>query len=452
MTGTVINVVGGGLAGCEAAWRAASRGVRCVLWEMKPVKFSPAHRSPDLAELVCSNSFRASSTDNAVGLLKEEMRRLGSVVMDAAARTAVPAGKALAVDRERFSRLVTETVEAHPLIEVRREELTGWPETPDPVVMSPGPLASEPATELLGAATGKDSLSFYDALAPIVTSESLDMTKVFSQDRYGPEGGGDYLNAPLEKAEFLAFLDALVEADRTAARSFEDEKYFEGCLPIEVMATRGPRTLTFGPMKPVGLTDPRTGRRPYAAVQLRRENLEGTLWNIVGFQTRLTRPAQDKVFRMIPGLERCEFARYGAIHRNTFLSAPDVLDPWQRLLPRPSVFMAGQISGVEGYVESAAQGLWAGENAARTVLGIPLSMPPRASALGSLVSHLRPEGRGGPFAPSNVNFGLFPALPKRLPRSESAANRRRESASLRAEAALASWTPLKEDANHVFTW
>jgi methylenetetrahydrofolate--tRNA-(uracil-5-)-methyltransferase len=411
---------------------------------MKPRKFSPAHRSPDLAELVCSNSFRASSPENAVGLLKEEMRRLGSLVMAAADLTAVPAGKALAVDRDRFSRLVTEKIGAHPLIEVRREELQGWPATGLPAVMAPGPLASEAAVELLCEATGRGNLSFYDALAPIVTAESLDMSKIFAQDRYGPEGGGDYLNAPLEKREFLEFLDALKAADRTTPRPFESEKYFEGCLPIEVMAERGPKTLTFGPMKPVGLTDPRTGRKPFAAVQLRRENLEGTLWNIVGFQTRLSRPAQDCVFRMIPGLERCEFARYGAIHRNTFLDAPEVLDPWQRLIPRPGVFMAGQISGVEGYVESAAHGLWAGENAARSVLGIPLTMPPRASALGSLVSHLRPEGRGGAFAPSNVNFGLFPALPERFHKQEAAARR--------VEAARASWTPITEDANHVFSW
>jgi methylenetetrahydrofolate--tRNA-(uracil-5-)-methyltransferase len=413
---------------------------------MKPHRFSPAHRSPDLAELVCSNSFRASSPENAVGLLKEEMRRLGSLVMLAADATAVPAGKALAVDRERFSRLVTETVAAHPLIEVRREELTAWPEGDAPMVMAPGPLASEAAVEMLASATGAENLSFYDALAPIVTAESLDMSRIFAQDRYGPEGGGDYLNAPFDKREFEAFLEALGEADRAVPRPFEDEKYFEGCLPIEVMASRGPKTLIFGPMKPVGLTVPGTGARPYAAAQLRRENLEGTLWNIVGFQTRLTRPAQEKVFRMIPGLGNCEFARYGAIHRNTFLAAPAVLDPWQRLLARPGVFMAGQISGVEGYVESAAQGLWAGENAFRALAGIPLTLPPRESALGSLVSHLRPEGRKGPFAPSNVNFGLFPSLPERLPKNK------KEAASRRVEAARASWKPLKEDANHVFSW
>jgi methylenetetrahydrofolate--tRNA-(uracil-5-)-methyltransferase len=372
------------------------------------------------------------------------MRRLGSLVMAAADLTAVPAGGALAVDRELFSGEVTARVASHPLIELRREELEAWPEGPGPVVMAPGPLASEAACELLRSETGSGGLSFYDALAPIVTRDSLDMSRVFAQDRYGPEGGGDHLNAPLNKGEFLAFLEALTEADRSAARPFEDERYFEGCLPIEVMAARGPRTLAFGPMKPVGLTDPATGRRPYAAVQLRRENLAGTLWNIVGFQTRLTRPAQERVFRTIPGLGRCEFARYGAIHRNTFLSAPEVLDRFQRLAQRPGVFVAGQISGVEGYVESAAHGIWAGENAARAVLGAPLSMPPRESALGSLVSHLRPEGRKGPFAPSNVNFGLFPPPPERLPKKQAAARR--------MEAALASWAPLAKDPCSVFVW
>jgi methylenetetrahydrofolate--tRNA-(uracil-5-)-methyltransferase len=411
---------------------------------MKPHRFSPAHRSPDLAELVCSNSFRAASPENAVGLLKEELRNLGSLVMRAADLTAVPAGRALAVDRALFSSRVTEAVEAHPLIELRREEFLAWPDGEAPLVLAPGPLASEAAVELLQGATGAGNLSFYDALAPIVTAESLDMSKIFAQDRYGPEGGGDHLNAPLEKDEFLAFLAALTEADRSAPRPFEDESYFEGCLPVEVMAARGPRTLLFGPMKPVGLVSPLTGRRPYAVVQLRRENLAGTLWNIVGFQTRLTRPAQERVFRLIPGLGNCEFARYGAIHRNTFLAAPEVLDPFQRLLPRPAVFMAGQISGVEGYVESAAQGLWAGENAARAVLGAPLSLPPRASALGSLLSHLRHGGRKGAFAPSNVNFGLFPPLPERLPKKEAALRR--------IEAARASWLPFKEDPFHVESW
>ncbi|MDR3153214.1 MAG: methylenetetrahydrofolate--tRNA-(uracil(54)-C(5))-methyltransferase (FADH(2)-oxidizing) TrmFO [Deltaproteobacteria bacterium] len=440
----VLQVAGGGLAGCEAAWRAASRGIPVILWEMKPDRFSPAHKSPDLAELVCSNSFRAASPENAVGLLKEEMRSLGSVIMRAADANSVPAGRALAVDRVLFSRAVTSLVEGHPLIEVRRKEFSRWPAVKGPLVLAPGPLASEAATGLIAAETGSGGLSFYDALAPIVTGESLDRSRIFARDRYQEEGEGDHLTAFFEKEDFLAFHAALTEADRAAARPFEDESYFEGCLPIEVMAARGPRTLAFGPMKPVGLVSPLTGRRPYAAVQLRRENLAGTLWNIVGFQTRLTRGAQEKVFRMIPGLERCEFARYGAIHRNTYLAAPEALDPFQRLLGRPEAFMAGQITGVEGYVESAAQGIWAGENAARAMLGIPLTMPPRASALGSLISHLRPEGRRGPFAPSNVNFGLFPPPPGRLPKKEAAR--------LRLEAARASWAPFRENENHAAIW
>ncbi|MDR1165249.1 MAG: methylenetetrahydrofolate--tRNA-(uracil(54)-C(5))-methyltransferase (FADH(2)-oxidizing) TrmFO [Deltaproteobacteria bacterium] len=411
-----LHIIGGGLAGCEAAWRAAAHRVPAIIWEMKPLNFSPAHQNPDLAELVCSNSLRSSDPQNAVGLLKEELRNLGSIVMEAADLTQVPAGKALAVDREKFSREITRRIESSPYLTVKRKESADLsPPDGAVAVVAAGPLASARLTEELQKLTGAANLSFYDALAPIVTRESLDLDRLFLANRYG-EGEGDYLNAPFEKDEFLKFYEALQREDALSPRPFEDPRFFEGCLPIEVMAARGQRVLTFGPMKPVGLTDPRSGRRPYAVAQLRRENLQGSLWNIVGFQTRLPRGAQERVFRLIPGLARASFARYGAIHRNTYLEAPQVLDPYQRLLARPSVFMAGQISGVEGYVESAAQGLVAGENAARAVKGLPLVIPPRETALGALLGHLLP--RKGPFSPSNVNFGLFPAPPPETPRAQ----------------------------------
>ncbi len=415
-----LDIIGGGLAGCEAAWRAAGQGVAVRLWEMKPHRFSPAHRLEGLAELVCSNSLRAAGPENAVGLLKEEMRLLGSLVMAAADQTRVPAGGALAVDRELFSQTVTKTVESHPLIEVRRSEVTTWPDGDAPVVVAAGPLASEALAGLVSQVTGAPNLHFYDALAPIVTFDSLDLSRVYAANRYQDQaaGGGDYLNCPMDRDRFQVFWQTLLAADETAARSFEDRRFFEGCLPIEVMARRGPRTLTFGPLKPVGLDDPRTGRRPYAVVQLRRENQAGTLWNLVGFQTRLTRPAQEQVFRLIPGLEKAEFARFGAIHRNTYLDAPRALDEYQRIADHPRFWVAGQMSGVEGYVESAAQGLWVGENAARTVLGRPLVTPPASTALGALLGHLTDVGDGKrDFAPSNINYGLFSPPPPDVPKS-----------------------------------
>lgn len=418
-----VEIIGGGLAGCEAAWRAAGHGVRVRLWEMKPHRFSPAHHLEDLAELVCSNSLRAARPENAVGLLKEEMRQFGSLVMTAADLTRVPAGGALAVDRVQFSREITRAVGENPLIEVVRSEVTSWPEGPAPVVAAAGPLASEALVGMIGQLIESPNLHFYDALAPIIEHDSLDMNKIYAANRYeeGGEGEGDYLNCPLGRDEFDRFLTALVEADQVAPRAFEERRYFEGCLPIEVMAARGPRTLTFGPMKPVGLDDPATGRRPYAVVQLRRENRAGTLWNMVGFQTRLTRPAQDSVFRLIPGLERAAFARYGAIHRNTYLDAPRVLDEFQR--PHGAggrIFVAGQLSGVEGYVESAAHGLWVGENVARQVRGLPLINPPRTTALGALIGHLTESGPRRDFSPSNVNFGLFDPPPPEVPRRQRA--------------------------------
>jgi methylenetetrahydrofolate--tRNA-(uracil-5-)-methyltransferase len=385
---------------------------------MKPSRYSPAHKSPDLAELVCSNSFRAKDPYNAVGLLKEEMQRLGSIVMEAALLTQVPAGGALAVDRTLFSRKVTEKLEQRGNIEIRRQEFTSLPTGTAPLVLSPGPLASDAIVSIVTKLTGAQNLSFYDALAPIVSYDSLDHSRLFAQDRYGAPGG-DYLNAPMDKEEFYIFYDALMEADKVKPRPFEEKRFFEGCLPIEVMAHRGIKTLTYGPMKPVGLTDPKTGRRPFAAVQLRRENKSGTSWNLVGFQTRLTRPAQEKVLRLIPGFQKAEFLRYGAIHRNSYLDAPKVLDPYQRLLASPNIFIAGQFSGVEGYVESAAQGILAGENAARALTGRKLLSPPRTTALGSLVSHLEAVAKGQPFSPSNINFGLFPPPPSHLTRHQT---------------------------------
>ncbi len=416
----MLDIIGGGLAGCEAAWRVASLGVPVRLWEMKPTRFSPAHSSPNLAELVCSNSLRAADPASAVGLLKEEMAALGSLVMTAALKTQVPAGGALAVDRELFSREITTAIETHPLIELRREEIKSWPQGSDPVVVAAGPLASEPLTDLLQDLLGKPQLNFYDALAPIVTAESLDHNIIYAANRYQDAAdGGDYLNCPLTKDEFQTFWEALVAADKVEPRAFEDQRYFEGCLPIEVMASRGPHTLTFGPMKPVGLENPKDGRRPYAVVQLRLENASGTLWNMVGFQTRLTRPAQKEVFRLIPGLANVEFARYGALHRNSYLEAPTALDEFQRLIGHERFFVAGQISGVEGYVESAAHGLWVGELAARQIQNRPLITPPPSTAMGAMLSHLRLAPRRGPFAPSNINFGLFsPPPPNNIAKKE----------------------------------
>ena len=432
MIGERVMVIGGGLAGCEAAWRLARAGVGVDLFEMKPVKFSPAHTSPHLAELVCSNSLRSNEIESAVGLLKEEMRRLGSLIMEAADFCQVPAGKALAVDRERFAAFITARIEARSEVRLYREEVT----TLDPerlTVLAAGPLASEPLAEALAGLIGAEHLHFYDAISPIVTAESIDPARVFQQSRYDETGEGDYLNCPLSQEEYGRFLEALGTADRVEPRAFEDQRYFEGCLPIEVMAGRGPETLRFGPMKPVGLTDPATGQRPYAVVQLRRENEAGTLYNLVGFQTRMKRPAQDRVFRLIPALARAEFARYGSIHRNTFIHGPRHLNAHLQLLKAPRILLAGQITGVEGYVESAAMGILAGENAARLAQGRRLVSPPPTTAHGALVTHLTdPTPRD--FQPANVNFGLFPP-PPRLPKKN-----RKAFLARRALADLAVWT------------
>jgi methylenetetrahydrofolate--tRNA-(uracil-5-)-methyltransferase len=407
-----VKIIGGGLAGSEAAWQAARRGVRVRLFEMRPVKYSPAHHSPDLGELVCSNSLRAESPESAVGLLKEEMRRLDSLIMAAAAATRVPAGKALAVDRGAFAAHITQALESEPLVEVLREEVETFP-LDQTTVIATGPLTADNLAAALGTLTGQEHLHFYDAIAPIVTAASLDMNKVFRASRYG--AGEDYLNCPFSESEYAAFYDALTSAEQVPLRDFEKPRYFEGCLPVEIMAARGYQTLLFGPLKPVGLIDPKTGRQPFAVAQLRAENLEGTLYNLVGFQTKLKYGAQERVFRLIPGLEHAEFVRLGSIHRNTFIHSPGLLMSYLNFLKHPQIFLAGQISGVEGYVESAAMGLLAGINAARQVQAQPLITPPRETALGALIHHLTNTATKD-FQPMNVNFGLFPPLEKRLPK------------------------------------
>jgi methylenetetrahydrofolate--tRNA-(uracil-5-)-methyltransferase len=406
MTGAV-TIIGGGLAGCEAAWQIAGRGVRVVLREMKPQRYSPAHHLSGLAELVCSNSLRGESLENAVGLLKEELRRAGSLIMAAADATRVPAGGALAVDRELFSSYVTERIEGHPLIELVREEVTELP-AEGVLVIASGPLTSDALAERLKQITG-DSLYFYDAIAPIVAADSLDSDKVFRASRYGKGDGDDYLNCPLSEEEYERFVDAVLAAEKVPARDFEKVVHFEGCMPVEEMAERGRETLRFGPLKPVGLTDPRTGREPHAVVQLRAENREGTLFNLVGFQTKLTWPEQRRVFRMIPGLESAEFVRLGSMHRNTFINAPTLLEPTFRLKGDSRTFFAGQITGVEGYVESAGSGFLAGINSARLVRGEEPAVPPPATALGALVAHIT-TAPARHFQPMNVNYGLFPPL------------------------------------------
>ena len=411
-------MIGAGLAGCEAAWQAARRGLRVVLYEMKPARFSPAHSAPDFAELVCSNSLRSNQLGNAVGLLKEEMRRLGSLVLAAADESAVPAGKALAVDRVAFARRITDTLESHPRIEVRRECVEQIPDE-RPLVLATGPLTADALAAELRARLGEEYLYFYDALAPIVYADSIDPEIAFRASRY-EDGEGDYWNLPFGEAEYAAFVDALLAADSLPLHACEAALYFEGCLPIEEMARRGRDTLTFGPMKPVGLRDPRSGLRPHAVVQLRQEDKRGLLLGLVGFQTRLRIADQQRVFRMLPGAERAVFARYGSVHRNTYLNAPRHLAPDLTLRGEPGLYVAGQITGVEGYVESAAIGLLAGIHVACAARGEAPPLPDEATAHGALLRHL---GDADPkrFSPMNVNYGLFPPLeraPARLGRRE----------------------------------
>lgn len=410
MTQPVVTVVGAGLAGSEAAWQLAERGVRVKLYEMRPVKMTPAHRGGQFAELVCSNSLRAATLTNAVGILKEEMRRLDSLIMRAADKHAVPAGGALAVDREGFSQEITDTLHNHPLVEVVNEELETIPD--GPVVIATGPLTSASLSARLKELTGEEYLYFYDAAAPIVEKESIDMEKVFVASRYD-KGEAAYLNCPMTEEEFDRFYEALISAETAPLKEFEKEIYFEGCMPIEVLAKRGKKTLLFGTMKPVGLIDPRTGKRPYAVVQLRQDNSAGTLFNIVGFQTHLKWGPQKEVIQLIPGLENAEIVRYGVMHRNTFINSPKLLKPTYQFRDREDLFFAGQMTGVEGYVESAAAGLIAGINAARLVQGQELTVPPKTTAIGSL-AHYITTADPKHFQPMNANFGLFEELPVRI--------------------------------------
>lgn len=400
-------VVGAGLAGCEAAHQATRLGARVTLYEMKPERFSPAHSQPDFAELVCSNSLRANTLTNAVGCLKEEMRRLGSLVIEAADATAVPAGRALAVDRTLFSRRITEAVESNPRIEIRHELVSEVPDDSQ-VVLATGPLTAPELARSLQKLIGDEYLYFYDAIAPTVYADSIDHDVVFRASRW-EDGEGDYLNVPLGAAQYRRFVEELTAAETVPLHAFEEALYFEGCLPIEEMARRGRDTLAFGPMKPVGLTDPRTGRQAHAVVQLRQEDKAGVLYNLVGFQTKMRVREQQRVFRSLPGLEGAVFARYGSVHRNTYINAPRRLAPTLELRARPGLFIAGQMAGVEGYVESAAIGFMAGVNAACRARGLDAPAAPRSSAHGALLGHLM-EASPEHFQPMNVNYGLFPPL------------------------------------------
>jgi methylenetetrahydrofolate--tRNA-(uracil-5-)-methyltransferase len=406
-----VRIVGGGLAGCEAAWQLARRGIAVDLHEMRPVVPTPVHQTADLAELVCSNSLRGNDLDQAAGLLKEEMRRLGSLVIRVADEVRVPAGSALAVDRALFAERMTAAVTSLPGVTLHRGEVPAIPDDPVAIVAT-GPLTSESLAAELAAFVGRGHLYFYDAVSPVIEAETIDFDRTFRQSRYG-KGGDDYVNCPMDEAEYRTFLQALTTAESASVHDFEKEKFFEGCLPVEVIASRGPDTLLFGPLKPVGLSDPRTGRRPFAVVQLRQDNLAASHFSMVGFQTQLKWGEQKRVFRLIPALANAEFVRHGMIHRNTYVNAPSTLEPTFETRRRPGLFFAGQMSGVEGYVESAASGLLAGMGAAARVQGrAPLALPEDTAlgALGRYIAHSDPEN----YQPTNIAFGLLPELPERV--------------------------------------
>jgi len=433
-----IHVIGGGLAGSEAAWQLAEAGLRVRLSEMRGADLpdgpgrTPAHHGDDLAELVCSNSFRSDDAEaNAVGLLHQEMRALGSLILREGDRHRVPAGSALAVDRDGFSAGITAALAAHPNVTIVRERVDTLPD--GPAIIATGPLTAPILAEAIGAETGRDALAFFDAIAPIVHRDSIDMDVAWMAARWD-KGGKDYINCPMNKDQYLAFHAALLAGEKTEYREWENVPYFEGCMPIEVMAERGVDTLRYGPMKPVGLDDPRTGRWPHAVVQLRQDNAQGSLWNIVGFQTKLKHAEQVRLFRTIPGLENAEFARLGGLHRNTFIRSPELLDPSLRLHSRPSLRFAGQITGCEGYVESAAIGLLAGRFAAAELAGVPLAPPPVETALGALLRHITGAAVAETYQPMNVNFGLFPPITGRTRKAD-----RKRMYTDRARSALAEW-------------
>lgn len=427
-----VTVVGGGLAGCEAAWQLAERGHEVTLVEMRPVRGTPAHRTDGLAELVCTNSFKSEDPDNAHGLLKAEMRALGSILLPSADAARVPAGTALAVDRERFSARMTGAMVSHDRIRLERRELTALPE--GPAVLATGPLTSDALTAGIRALLGDEGLAFYDSIAPIVAGDSVDMDVAWLASRWGKGEGNDYLNCPMDRAQYATFIDALLGADVYRGHDWENIPYFEGCLPVEVMAERGRETLRYGPMKPIGLPDPRTGREPHAVVQLRREDRRGQMWNMVGFQTRLRTGEQRRVFRMIPGLEEADFLRMGSIHRNTYLNFPARLNVYGAHRDRPDLIFAGQLTGVEGYTESAASGILAGINLHRIVSGLGPVVPPPTTMIGGLYRYLR-EADPGDFQPMNSNFGLVDPLPERIRKKRE----RRERTAERALAAQQEW-------------
>jgi methylenetetrahydrofolate--tRNA-(uracil-5-)-methyltransferase len=432
-----IHIIGGGLAGSEAAWQLALAGHKVKLSEMRGSgHMTPAHHTDSLAELVCSNSFRSDDAErNAVGLLHQEMRDLGSLILTQGDIHKVPAGSALAVDRDGFSAGVTAALEAHPNITIVRERVDQLP-AEGMTIVATGPLTAPGLAESIGSATGKEALAFFDAIAPIVHFESIDFTTAWYQSRWNKGEGKDYINCPMSKDEYLAFHAGLLAGEKTEFREWENVPYFEGCMPIEVMAERGVDTLRYGPMKGVGLDDPRTGRWPYAVVQLRQDNASGTLWNMVGFQTKLKYAAQVELFRTIPGLEKAEFARLGGLHRNTFIKSPELLDPTLRLKARPNIRFAGQITGCEGYVESAAIGLLAGRFAAAELAGQTLPAPPRETALGALLAHITGEAEIETYQPMNVNFGLFPPIEGRSKKAD-----RKLMYTSRARAAFSGWMP-----------